>query len=143
MLKLILPVIFPSWRFFSSIGPSPRIQFTFLEKETDESSVWQEFRPKPARVSFWQGLHRLLHNPQWNETLYINTCAERLFEEYSVMREQEIMQRILAAVIRGEMTNKPNDLFLQFRITAIAREGNEITDSVVFVSKPALLKGAV
>lgn len=143
MLKLLLPVIFPSWRFFSSIGPSPRVQFTFLEKETDEPSVWQEFRPKPARVSFLQGLHRLLHNPQWNETLYINTCAERLFEEYSAMREQEIMRRILASVNCGEITAKSNDMFLQFRISVIVREGNEITDSVIFASKPALLKGGV
>ena len=141
MLKLILPVIFPSWRFFSSIGPSPRIQFAFLEKETDEASAWQEFRSKPERVSFLQGLHRLLHNTQWNETLYISTCAERLFEEYSAMREQEIMQRILAAVGRGEITAKPNDMFLQFRISAIVREGYEINNSVVFVSKPVLLKG--
>jgi len=141
MLKLILPVIFPSWRFFSSIGPSPRIQFAFLQNETDEPQVWQEFRPKPARVSFLQGLHRLLHNPQWNETLYMNSCAERLFEGYSAMREQEIMRRILAAISSGEIAVKPNDMFLLFRISAVIREGNEITQPVVFISKPVVLKG--
>ncbi len=139
MLKLILPVIFPSWRFFSSIGPSPRIQFTFLLNENDESQVWQDFRPCPARVSFIQGLRRLFWNPEWNETLYINTCAERLFDEYSLSCEQEIMRRILVTVSRENIFHAENDIYLQYRLCAVVREGSEITQPVVFMSKPAAL----
>ncbi len=141
MLKLILPVVFPSWRFFSSIGASPRIQFAFLQNESDDPQLWQDFRPRPERVSFVEGLRRLLWNPQWNETLYINTCAEHLFDEPSPMREQEIMRRILAAVSRGEITSEYKATFLLFRICTIIRDRNEITQPVVFVSKPEALLG--
>ena len=145
MLKLILPVIFPSWRFFSSIGASPRIQFAFLQNESDNPQLWQEFRPLPERVSFVAGLRRLLWNPQWNETLYINTCAEHLFDESSPMRvpmrEQEIMRRVLAAVSRGEVIPEHNAAFLLFRICTVIRDGNKIMQPVVFVSKPVALLG--
>ena len=32
-LKLLLPVLIPSWRFFDFIAPSPRIQFSLLKTE--------------------------------------------------------------------------------------------------------------
>lgn len=140
MLKLFLPVIFPSWRFFSSIGPSPRIHYAFLKNESDEPQEWQEFRPRPERVSFKEGLCRLFHNPHWNETLYLNTCAERLFEGYSEMREQEIMKRILATVNANQITLESKDKYLIYRISAIIREGQAITQPVTFVAKPILLK---
>src|SRR5689334_18467260 len=114
MLKLILPSIFPSWRFFSSIGPSPRIQLTFLQHVNDKPQNWREFRPQPARLTLLQGLLRLLWNPQWNETLYINTCAEHLFAEYSPMREQEIMRRLLAMVSSGDIAADENQPYLVF-----------------------------
>lgn len=141
MLKLLLPVIFPSWRFFSSIGPSPRIHYAFLQNEHDEPQEWREFRPRPERVSFMEGLRRLLHNPEWNETLYINTCAERLFEGYSEMREQEIMKRILATVNAEQFTIAANSNYLVYKISAVIREAEIITQPVTFVAKPVLLKG--
>ena len=143
MLTLILPVIFPSWRFFSSIGASPRIQLAFLQHETDEPHTWSEFRPRPARVTFREGLWRLLWNPDWNETLYINTCAEHLCDEYSLVREQEILRRILAAVIVGKITPELDAKFLLFRISTITRENNAVTQSVVFTSTPVAFVGDV
>lgn len=139
MLKLLLPVIFPSWRFFSSIGPSPRIHYTFLQNENDTPDAWQEFRPRPAKVSLKNGLWRLLHNPEWNETLYINTCAERLFEGYSEMREQEIMRRILVAIKRGEIKTEIAKSFVTYRISAVMREGQVISQQVTFVATPVLM----
>jgi hypothetical protein len=139
MLKLCLPVIFPSWRFFSSIGPSPRIHFTFLKNENDEPDAWQEFRPRPAKVGLKNGLWRLLHNPEWNETLYINTCVERLFEGYSEMREREIMRRILTAIHSGEITVDADKLYVTYRISAVMREGQVIGQQVTFVATPVLL----
>lgn len=143
MLKLLLPILFPSWRFFSSIGPSPRIHYAFLQNETDEPVAWQEFRPRPERVSIKEGFCQLLHNPRWNETLYINTCAERLFEGYSEMREQEIMKRILAAVDTDKIIIKSCGKYLVYKISAVIREGQLITQPVTFIAKPVLLKGIV
>ena len=142
MLKLILPVIFPSWRFFSSIGPSPRIHIAFLQHENDEPYAWQEFRPRPVKVSLKNGLWRLLHNPEWNETLYINTCAERLFEGYSEMREQEIMRRILVAICNGEINAEAAKPYVTYRISAVMREGQVISQQVTFIATPVLISAS-
>lgn len=139
MLKLLLPVIFPSWRFFSSVGPSPRIHIAFLQNENDEPIEWQEFRPRPARVSIKEGAWRLLHNPEWNETLYINTCIERLFEGYSEMREREIMRRILVAVDSGEIKVDAAKPYVIYRLSAVTREGQVINQQVTFVANPVLI----
>ncbi|MES2823641.1 MAG: hypothetical protein V4732_08565 [Pseudomonadota bacterium] len=141
MIKLILPIFFPSWRFFSGIGASPRIEFAFLPREIGEPKAWQEFRPRPKYLSFTEGLIRLFWNPQWNELLYINTCAEHLCEEHSIMREHEIMRRILLAVSAGEVKSEPDTHFLQFRIRTLVRENNFVTQPVVFVSKPVVFVG--
>ncbi|HWV16454.1 MAG TPA: hypothetical protein VN030_13555 [Cellvibrio sp.] len=141
MLKLLLPVIFPSWRFFSGIGPSPRIEFAFMQSENDSPEFWQEFRPRPLRVSWAEGVRRLLWNPRWNENLYINSCAERLFEEHSPMREQEIMRRILRALQSGEVSCAAEAKYLQFRISAVLREDGQVTQPLVFVSRPAAIGG--
>lgn len=142
MLTLILPIFFPSWRFFGGIGASPRIELTFLQNEIAEAKVWQEFRPRPQRLSFTEGLYRLWWNPQWNEFLYMNTCAEHLCDEHSVMREQDIMFRILLAVETGEITPEPNTHFLRFRISTVMREDKVVTQPVVFVSKSAAFGSA-
>jgi len=139
MLKLLLPILFPSWRFFSSIGPSPRIHYAFLKHEYDHPESWNEFRPKPGRTPFKQSICNLFHNPTWNETLYINTCAERLFEGYSEMREREIMRRLLNSISANEIAVKPDAKYVVYRISAIMREGQVVTQQVTFISKPALI----
>ena len=135
MLKLLLPILFPSWRFFSSIGPSPRVHIAFSNNENDEPASWRELRSIPQNVSLEEGIFRLFHNPRWNETLYINTCAEHLFEAYSEMREREIMRPILAAIKAGEIIPDDNSVYVKFRISAVIREGQVITQPITFVSK--------
>lgn len=141
MIKLILPIFFPSWRFFSGIGASPRIEFAFLHSAIAEPNLWQEFRPRPKYLSVTECLVRLFWNPQWNEFLYMNSCAEHLCEEHSVMREQEIMRRILLAVSAGEIKPEPDTHFLRFRISTVVRDDKAVTQPVVFVSKPVALVG--
>jgi hypothetical protein len=136
ILSLLLPVIFPSWRFFSGIGPSPRIYVAFVASEHQEPMDWHSFRPKPARVSFNEGLGRLLWSPVVNETLYMNTCAERLFEAYSPMREQEIAQRLLRAWRKGELISPEQANQMLFKITAVVREGLRVDEPTVFISSP-------
>lgn len=140
MFRLLLPVLFPSWRFFSSIGPSPRIEYAFLQNEQDAPVSWHAFRPRPSRLSLGQQLRRLLWNPHWNETLYINSCAERLFDQYSDMRAQEIMRRMLVAANSGEIAIAPGARYLVYRISAVIREGDDVTQPVLFSAKPALLR---
>ena len=40
-LKLLLPALIPSWRFFDTIAPSPRIEFTLLKTAQDAPGDWR------------------------------------------------------------------------------------------------------
>lgn len=142
MIKLFLPILFPSWRFFSSIGPSPRIEMGFTADKNSEPQKWFPFRPLPKRINFTLGLQQLFHNPLWNERLYINTCAEHLFEGYSEFREREIGQRLVAAVLNKEIVPDGEFHYLVFRICALELEAGQVRDEVVFVSKPFTLRDA-
>jgi len=142
LIKLLLPILFPSWRFFSSIGPSPRVEFGFIASPSQQPKEWILFRPLPERVGFWRGLGRLFHNPQWSERLYINTCAEHLFETPAQFREHEIARRLLAAVAAGEYVAPQNSRYVIYRIRAVfsdERDSTLICDEVVFVAKPVAL----
>lgn len=136
-IQLFLPVIVPSWRFFGGIGPSPRVEYTLLQHASDVPKTWHEFRPRPPAICFWGKVRRLFLNSTWNETLYINTCAERLFLEYAWMREQEIIRRILDAYHRGNIISDAKAQFLAFRIRMVIREHHSVTQPVVFVSQAA------
>lgn len=139
MLKLILPVLFPSWRFFSSIGPSPRIEVGFVAGKNAEPLSWLSFRTLPEKVGLVSGLLRLFHNPQWNEHLYINTCAEHLFENHSEFYELEIARRLLVAINSGELVITDEAGYFVFRIRALEFDAGQLRDDVVFVSPPFAL----
>jgi hypothetical protein len=139
-LKLFLPILFPSWRFFSSIGPLPRIEVGFVADRNSEPHMWLPFRPLPKRINFNLGLQQLFHNPLWNERLYINTCAEHLFEGYSEFREREIGQRLVEAALNQEMVVGSEFYYLVFRIRALESEAGQVRDEVVFVSRPFALR---
>ena len=136
MLKLFLPILFPSWRFFSSIGPSPRIEMGFMVDKNSVPQQWLPFRLLPKKINFILGLQQLFHNPLWNERLYINTCAEHLFESYSEFHEKEIGVRLVSAVLNKEIIASDEAQYLVFRIRAIETEAGQVRDDVVFVSKP-------
>ena len=82
-VSLLLPAIFPSWRFFETAAPSPRIEVACTSCDTDERSNWVEFRPRPQRIAPLTYLKRLFWNKTWNETLFLVVCAERLVTEPS------------------------------------------------------------
>jgi len=94
LLGLLLPALFPSWRFFAVIAPAPRIEYAF------EGGTWQTFRPKPKHSTIGQMLRRLLWNPVRNEDLYLASLAERLIVEPSLHSEAEI-ERLLAVHLVG------------------------------------------
>ncbi len=87
-LKLLLPALLPSWNFFDVIAASPRIQFCLLTKENEPPPEWHEFRPRPEKLTLIQMLKRILWNPQWNESLFMVSCAERIIEHSSQLASQ-------------------------------------------------------
>lgn len=139
MLKLILPVLFPSWRFFSSIGPSPRIEVGFAAELAGTPLEFLPAFPLPEKVSPLSSIVRLLHNPEWNERLYINTCAEHLFEAPSEFHEQQIAQRLLIAIQSGKIIAPESARHMVFRIRTYAIDEGQVQEDVIFISRSFVL----
>lgn len=137
ILKLLLPALIPSWNFFDVIVPSPRIQFCILNNGNDSQSEWQEFRPRPAQVSFPQMLLRLFWNPTWNESLFLVSCAERLIEYPTQHSEDEIFKRIKAE-LRSSMSTNPAAQ-VKFRLLFIHREGEDLKEQVNYQSQAQII----
>lgn len=135
-LKLLLPALFPSWRFFDVIAPSPRIQFALLNADQKSAEEWHEFRPRPAHLPFKQMLRRMLWNPRWNESLFLVSCSERLLENPTQHSEDEILNRIKADLVANESHETlTTATHLQFRLLLVQRQASEITREVVFYSR--------
>ena len=140
ILKLLLPALIPSWNFFDVIVPSPRIQFSILNKDGDTAVKWQEFRPRPVYLSVWQMLARILWNPVWNESLFLMSCAERLMEYPTQHSEDEILKRIKADLISDNDNSVLKDTAqVQFRLVFIRREGDGLKEEVKFQSQPQVI----
>lgn len=131
LLRLLLPALIPSWRFFDTIGPSPRIEFLLLQAPHETRSDWQEFRPRPARLSVGEILKRLFWNPEWNESLFLVRCAERLMECPTDFEVQEITRHIQADRSRHDAVATP---YFQFRVVVLSRKGRELRQEIVFLS---------
>ena len=131
-LKLLFPALIPSWNFFALIAPSPRIQFSLLTKEKDSDKSWQEFRPRPKRLSFLQMIKRMLWNPVWNESLYLVSCAERIIDAYTPHSEDEILARIENNLKLDANTTTTH---LQFQIIVVQRKEKQLQETVVFTSR--------
>lgn len=127
-LKLLLPVIVPSWRFFDVIAPSPRIEFALLKDRGNTSTVWKEFQPRPHHVSLFQMIKRMPWNAKWNDTLFLMSCAERLIDYPTKHSENEIFDRILNGVTSTDYR------FVQFRLVFIKRVKSDLEKHVLFVS---------
>lgn len=131
-ISLVLPIVVPSWRFFQSVEPSPRVQWALVSDPEATVGKWQPFRPRPAYVSPWQMFGRLFWNPAWNETLFMVSCAERIQEEPTAHSIHEIRDRILRDITEGADGSTPQ--WLQFRLVFVALEAWRLTEDVVFVS---------
>lgn len=125
--KLLLPALTPSWRFFDSVGPSPRIEFALLETPEDEAADWREFRPRPATLSGREMLRRLFWNPDRNESLFLTSCAERLLESPTEHSLHEIEARLAADLSEGPP-------YLQFRIALVRRRDTRLVREVAYAS---------
>lgn len=129
-LKLLLPALIPSWRFFDGVAPSPRIEFALLKIANCKPGSWQEFRPRPESLNLASILKRMIWNPRWNESLFLVSCAERLMDHPTEHSRREIVTRIQAELERNE-TQAP---FLQFRLVFVSRQDSEIVREVTYTS---------
>lgn len=132
--KLAIPAIIPSWRFFDTIAPSPRIECTTFDHD-GSSSGWQEYRPRPEHVSFPTMMKRMLWNPWWNDTLFLVSCSERLMQNPTDHSYNEILKRIQSDLLDSSAAE------VQFRLVFIARTGSEIEKHFTFTSEKHALHG--
>ena len=134
-LRLLLPALIPSWRFFDVIAPSPRVEYTLLAAPDETAVDWREFRPRPERLSVLAMLGRLFWNAAWNEALFLVSCAERLIEQPNAHSENEILRRIAADLARQPdgATLPP---WLRFRLVFVSREGDALSREALFLSEP-------
>jgi hypothetical protein len=129
-LKLLLPALIPSWNFFDVIADSPRIEYSLLGTAEDGDSAWLEFRPRPERIPFPAMVGRLFWNAQWNETLFLISCAERLMETPTEHSQNEIFRRIAA-----DLTEGPGAAWLRFRIALLSEREGAIEREIAFISE--------
>ena len=128
-LKLLLPALIPSWNFFDVIADSPRVEYTLLEAPDDGDIPWMEFRPRPARIAVPAMMGRLFWNAQWNETLFLISCAERLLETPTEHSQNEIFRRIAA-----DLAGRPAGAWLRFRIALLSEREGAIEREIAFIS---------
>jgi hypothetical protein len=132
-LSLVLPVLIPSWRFFKAIDPSPRVQWALICDREGAPITWHEFRPRPLTVTPLQMVFRLFWNPDWNDALFVVSCAERIKQQPNVHSINEIMRRIQLDI--GKSGTDTTDRLLQFRLIFVHREETALVEDVVFLSQ--------
>jgi hypothetical protein len=138
-LRLLLPALVPSWRFFDTIAASPRIQYAVFDAEQHIVIDWQEFRPRPTHTSLLTLVERLFWNPQWNESLFMMSCAERIMENYTAHSEDEILTRIGNHYLHDQLSRHTTAQQFQFRLLFIERHGANVRQDIRFVSRLATL----
>lgn len=77
-LRLLLPAIVPSWRFFDAVGDSPRIDHALVPSPDATPADWIEIDSRPATLTAGAMMRGLFWNASWNEALFLVSLAERL-----------------------------------------------------------------
>ena len=108
---LLLPAVFPSWRFFREVGPSPRIEMRA------DGGAWQQVMPIPQDMPPLQSLRRLLWSPHENERLFLVSLADRILHEARDHDLTELTQR-LARLLPDADTE-----WFQFRLCLVSALG--------------------
>ncbi len=129
LTKLLLPTLFPSWRFFEEIGPSPRIEY-----RANSDAPWQPITVLPERLGPVAMFRRLFFSPAWNEHLFLVSIATRLAVEPMLHDVNEIAARLT------RMLDPTGAETYQFRILFVAREDGDIGQFVFYESTERALK---
>ncbi|MCR9071495.1 MAG: hypothetical protein NXI18_07245 [Alphaproteobacteria bacterium] len=131
-VRLLLPALFPSWRFFDVIGPSPRIEVALLQTSDDAGNDWHEVRPRAERLGVAGYLRTFFFNARWNETLFLVTCAEGVIRDESDQPLREIRDRLRADLSRDAGGSAAP--WFRFRIVLLSRDAGRVRRDVVFTS---------
>ncbi len=129
-IDLLLPALFPSWRFFKEVGPSPRVEYRVVLK--GQRTAWRESHPVPERVGLGSVIARMVWNPARNTQLYMVSLSERLVSG-RVEHSASELNHLIAAKIEESQGD------LQFRLMFMDDEGGAITGTVVYESEPVPL----
>lgn len=135
-LALVLPILLPSWRFFKTIEPSPRVEWAVIQTAPNVPSQWIPLYPSPTRISLPRLLWRMLWNPVRNDALFMVSCAERLIDEVTPHSIAEIRARV-----RHAAGSAPRDRLARFRLIFIDRDGTTLKREVLYLSDPFPLTG--
>jgi len=133
-LTLLLPCLFPSWTFFSTVEPSPRVHWRATSGTGETQSDWVLFRPRPAHLSAGTMLRRLLWNPGWNETLYLVSLSERVMLTNSAHSVEGISRLIATELGTRCPAELADHTHFQFRLEFVHREGRALVREVGYVS---------
>lgn len=117
LISLFLPVLFPSWRFFRAVEPSPRIELL-------RDGGWVEHHPRPEQISLARQVRRMIWNPHWNRYLYSVSLSERLIIE-PTQHSLEGLHQMLA----DDMGQIP-----PFRINFVCEEAGQIVGTIEYES---------
>lgn len=134
VLKLLLPALFPSWRFFDVIGPSPRVELCLLQEPEEEGEDWQPCRLRPRHLSAGERLGAFFWNARWNETLFLANCAERILQGQEEHCSREIARRLRSDLVSGQAENATRPYF-RFRLVFVSRFEGRLRSDVAFVSQ--------
>jgi hypothetical protein len=119
-LRLLLPAMVPSWRFFNAVGDSPRIDHAVTTAPDAPDPTWVEVRDRVARLSLAAMARRMVWNPDWNEGLFLVSLAERLVtsdDPHTVAHsERELLMRVARRV------PAPSDAWLRVRVRLVGRD---------------------
>ena len=146
-LRLLLPAIVPSWRFFDMVTASPRLDFALLATPDEAAGAWQEFRPRAAVLTVGTMLRRLFWNAEWNESLFLVSVSERLMraptDDAAAPHQRELLLRVARHLDRDEGCDR--GAWLQIRLRLVRREGpaDQVTDEIVYLSSPHRIGGLV
>ncbi len=115
LIHLYLPVLFPSWRFFKEIGPSPRVEYRV------DGGPWQLATTRPDTFSPRRFLRSLVWNPDWNDALFLVSLSERLLtdpDRHGTHAPAESLTRLARHVDRPAS--------MEFRILLVSPDGTEL-----------------
>lgn len=127
--KLLLPVLFPSWRFFRAVEASPRIEWRLIGAGSED---WHLYGTRAQHFSLWKAFTRLFLNAKWHEELYMVTLSERLLVEDSVFANKEIAYRLMPIIRKRK--DLPKRAVFQYRVILVSREDDDIMSEEAFIS---------
>lgn len=139
-IRLLLPALLPSWRFFDGVSDSPRIDYAILG---EGDAQWHEFRPRPAELGVMAMLGRLFWNRQWNEDLFLVSLVERLLNPLSpaalAHSQRELMARVGRHLALHGLAGDGDVVQIRLRLVGRIGQTARLSSHTVYLSTPAPL----